>query len=316
MKMNRSFKIGLFGGSFNPIHKEHLNIVLTAQKIFQFNIIKVIPAFHPPGGRPITSFLPQQRLKMIIQVFAKYPFVEVDDQELKRRGLSYTIDTIKNVRKNYPGARIFFIIGQDQLESFYQWRSYKSILKEANLLVCSRKGFKKNFLSKALKPFSKRIHFFYLKGLKVSSSEIRKKLVQDRSVKNLLPPGLKPNRLKKEFKPPRPADKNFIKFCRDTLLNKKAKKIKVFDLRKNSALPFDFTLLASGLNTRHARVMAQFLQKEIQKKFSLRALAVEGENAGGWIVLDYDFLMIHICYHYEREKRALEELWAGHKTMA
>ena len=333
-KKDSKLKVAIFGGSFNPLHLGHIHLLKQVYKKFNLDLIKVVPAFKAPDpsfvkspaklpATPLSkSFLvreptPNQRLMMVRKALKAYPFLEIDNREIKRGGTSYTVDTIEEIKKENPHFKeIFLIIGADQFAQFNKWKRYKTLLKKTNLVVCSRKNYSRtpNF---TLPPAVRKIHWVDLKGeWNMSSSEIRKRVGLGLSIQNLVPSLVHQWIGQKGFYQRQIKEKDLIKFCAQTLLEKKAEKVKMFDLRKFSSLPFDFTLTASGLNTQHTKVLALYLGRQVKKEFSLSAWNKEGEKTGEWIVLDYGFLGVHIFYHYTREHYQLEELWktAPNKT--
>ena len=354
-KLQRSnFKVGIFGSSFNPLHLGHLNLLVQVQEKFDFDLIKVVPAYQNPLTSFIKEILPQKRLAVVRKVLQNYPFVEVDDREIKRGDISYTIDTIDTIQQENPSFKeIFLIMGTDQLVQFDQWKKFETIVEKVHLIVCSRKGYQwgasvvPSSLFKLAKPgfgdqqtkkkttaqvnirkqnilgdkardkieliTGKNIYWLPLNNMDVSSSQIRKRCEQGLPINHLIPAAvsqwiekynLYQKKSVKEFNVP-----EMINFCIRTLLDKKAQKVRTFDLRQFSALPFDFTLVVSGLNTRHTKTMASHLHRQVKKRFSFCAHQLEGQENGEWIVLDYGSLVIHIFYDYTRGYYCLEELW-------
>ena len=320
--------MAIFGASFNPLHLGHLSLLNQVQKKFNFDLIRVIPAWQ----NPLSSFkgVSEKQFKIICEVFKKYPFIEVDDQEIKRKGLSYTIDTIHFLRKKNPSFKeLFLIIGIDQWVQFDKWKNFEDIIKKVHLVVCSRKGYKwssskvPNSLKKYVSSFSdqvmtlkksnKKIFWMGLNDIDVSSSEIRQRKKQGFSISHLVPPlieeWINKNKLYQSNSYKNLDSFVLAKFCARTLIEKKAEKVKVFDLKKSYNLPFDSTLIVSGLNTHHTKVMATYLQKQVKKEFSVCVQQTEGQENGEWIVLDYGDLVIHIFYHYTREYYNIEDLW-------
>ena len=310
-------KIAVFGGSFNPVHKGHINLVLKAQEQFKFDKIKIVPAFQNPLGGAVLELSPADRLDMLKKVFKKYSFIEIDDRELKRGGMSYTIDTIEEL-KNFA-EEIFLIMGMDQFVIFDKWKNFEKILQNTRLLVCDRKGAEKKDIlqSKAVRKHLNKIDFLNLKSVDISSSEIRRKLKQGLPADHLLPADLSKWLDRKKFylAAAFSDSKEVLKFCHRQLNSKKAEKILTFDLRKKQNLPYDFILSASSLNTRHTKTLARFLQKEIKKKFLVSADGIEGLETGQWVVLDYGSIIIHIFYHYIREHYQLENIWGNNITL-
>ena len=318
-------KVGVFGSSFNPPHLAHLNLLLQIYKAFHLDRIKIVPVCQNPFSGPILEVSPQSRLDSAREMFKKYDFIEVDDQEIKRGGISYTIETLNNLSVDFE--ELFLIIGIDQLMLFDKWKDYKSILQKTHLIVCQRDGFewKKELLPKKVQKHiqafqkhqatlntGKKVFYQKLKKTKgISSSQIRQRVQANLSISHLVPPSV--DEWIKKYKLYKSLNTDFaekvLEFSAHTLLHKKAEKIRTFDLRQFPQFPFQFTLVASGLNTRHTKILAKELHIEIRKQFSLLAMHVEGEQNGHWVVLDYGFLIVHIFYHYMREHYLLEDLW-------
>ena len=348
------FKVGIFGASFNPLHLGHLNLLIQVQENFELDLIKVVPAWQSPLAPPIQEASPQKRLTLVRNVFKAYPFVEIDDQEIKRKGVSYTIDTINMIEKEAGLSKeIFLIIGIDQFTQFDKWKNFKTIIEKVHLIVCSRKGYewrisvipsalrqcilslpkrlsvdkqnqiflknpgfqKSNAKYKMHMKTGKNIYCLALNDMDIASSQIRQRLWQGFSVSHLVPPAVdqwiqKHNLYQNSSSIKEDPDMSaLIKFCAHTLLSKKAQKVRTFDLRNSPSIPFDFTLVVSGLNTRHTKMMADFLRRQVKKEFSFSTRQMEGQEKGEWIVLDYGALVVHIFYDYTREYYCLENLW-------
>ena len=328
-------KIGIFGSAFNPLHLGHLHLLVQAQKHFRFDKIKVIPCFKSPfKDDKLTAKLKtaklEQKLNAIKQALLPYPFLEVDDIEIKRGGVSYTIDTLLELSEqiNSFNCEIFIIMGADQWFNFPNWKNPDQIRQKAHIVVCSREGYKmppkkvlstivknnfKNNVNKTKKNL-KNVYALPLKNMDISSLEIRKRYTQGLSISHLVPLEIKQwidkNNLYQEKKQnPLPDTKALAQFCIKTLNNKKAKKIKSFDLKNYTNQVFDFTVVASGLNTRHSKALCDDLQRQVKKQFSLSPKHIEGHETGDWIALDYGDLAIHIFYEYKRQFYQLEKLW-------
>ena len=133
-----SLRTGLMGGSFNPPHLGHINSLLTVRKKFRLDKVYVIPAGHPPGKKAFGKKDSLHRVEMLKRAFQRFPFVQIDDQEIRRRGVSYSFLTVENRAKNNPASELFFILGRDQFERFISWRRPLRILQKACLIVTSR----------------------------------------------------------------------------------------------------------------------------------------------------------------------------------
>ncbi|MCY4512421.1 MAG: nicotinate (nicotinamide) nucleotide adenylyltransferase [Bdellovibrionales bacterium] len=332
-KKPSQIKMGLMGGSFNPLHLGHINSLLTVKERFQLDKILIIPAFQPPLSTPLTEASAMQRLEMLHQAFATEVFLEVDGQEIKRKGTSYSYRTVENIAKEIPVKELFFIMGLDQFFTLDLWKNVPRILKNTHLIVTSRpkdhfpkkqeelpliiRSNIKSWVSGRIllkQPFQS-VFFCALKDREISSSLIKARLKNRQSIAHLVPPTvdhyIKTHRLygiHSQFYFPK--RKAFLHFCKTELEKKKSLKVKDFDL-PSGALPFSDGLIASGSNPRHTKALCRHLKKRVQEAFNIQPLAVEGEKEGRWIVLDYNEWVIHIFYDYIRSFYKLEEIWRG-----
>ncbi|MBX3180602.1 MAG: nicotinate-nucleotide adenylyltransferase [Candidatus Hydrogenedentes bacterium] len=134
-------RIGVFGGTFDPIHTTHVAIGRAALRHKNLDRVLFVVSADPPhkGGDEITPA--DTRYAMVEAALANEPGLEPCDLELHREGPSYTADTVRALRERYPGAEFYLIIGQDALLDLPKWRSPEAILSEVRLLVLPRPGF-------------------------------------------------------------------------------------------------------------------------------------------------------------------------------
>lgn len=168
-------KIAIFGGSFNPVHNEHVNIVKAAKRLLGFDKIIVIPSFTAPDKSYSMTARAKERLAMCRLAFAGIDGVEVSDLEVARGGISYTYVTCRRLKKQYPQDDLYFIIGADRLKDFRLWREPEEILKCVTLAVCARENAAE--VKDEVKKFNMRfkrdaVTFDYVGGA-VSSTKIR-----------------------------------------------------------------------------------------------------------------------------------------------
>jgi len=323
-------KIGIFGGSFNPPHNGHVNSLATVQKKMGFDLIHIIPNSQNPLKIPMDGPENHHRLEMCRLAFSTYGAAfQVNDCELKRGGVSYTIDTVHELLKQYKSNELYLIIGADNFENFSDWKEYKKILELVNIVVTTRPGYQipedESEWPDYLTPFvaesdfgalelttGRSIEFITLDDLDISSSELRKLLRIGRPTDKYLPLSvesyIKENQLYK-VKDTKVANyKTFTDFCAQILFDKKVIALKGYDISKVSST-CDYTLIGSGTSTRHASSMAENLVKAVKEEFNLYPLSVEGVDEGRWVVIDYGALIIHLFYDFVRQEYRLEELW-------
>lgn len=135
-------KIGIFGGTFNPPHLGHVALAQAAVKALSLDKLIVVPANMPPHKIPGSLADANARIEMCRLAFDG-PVFSVSDVEIRREGISYTVDTLRYFSSEYPDAELFFIIGSDMLDGFRNWYRWEEILSLARLCVAGRvKGFK------------------------------------------------------------------------------------------------------------------------------------------------------------------------------
>ena len=117
-------RIGIYGGTFNPPHLGHIGAARCAAAALGLDRLLVIPdRIAPHKQLPVDSPTPEQRLEMVRLSFGGEPNVEVSDLELKREGVSYTYQTVEQLKEMYPEAKLYLMMGTDMFTSFHQWRN-------------------------------------------------------------------------------------------------------------------------------------------------------------------------------------------------
>jgi nicotinate-nucleotide adenylyltransferase len=134
--------LALFGGAFNPPHLTHKRIIAAAKEQLPVARVLVLPAgAHPHKQTADNDMAPAaSRLELCQLAFGAIPHVTIDDRELRRQGLSYTIDTLRELRAEHPDTTLFWIIGSDNLPLLNTWREPETILELCTLVTCERQG--------------------------------------------------------------------------------------------------------------------------------------------------------------------------------
>ena len=323
-------KIGLFGGTFNPPHLGHLNSIETVRRKMGLDKVFIIPSFQNPLKKEVDGPSPEHRLNMLKAMIYSYEkHYEIDTQELTRKGMSFTKDTIADYRKSYEPKELYLIVGGDNLLTFDKWKDYKKILEDVNLVVTTRPGYDIPLDNESLPKFLKditadiefnfielttgrSIQFVTLDDIEISSTELRKKLRTGRPVTKYLPLSIenyiKEHNLYRDFGQRVKDYKEFALFCAAILDDKKGIQTTGYDLT-NMAAPAEYTVISSGTSTRHAVSMAETLTMAVKDEFNLLPQSVEGTEEGRWVVVDYGSLIVHIFYDFVRQEYNLERLW-------
>jgi nicotinate-nucleotide adenylyltransferase len=182
----RALKLGIFGGTFNPIHLGHLLIAQDAVEAFGLSKVLFVPAATPPHKRVESLATDRHRLAMVKLATRDNPSFEVSDIELCRGGVSYTIDTVWTLRKLHPRAELFLLIGSDSLNEFHTWHSATELARLCRVVAVLRPGEKRFQFAKrklpGLRPLKLQAHPF-----DVSSTEVRERVRKKASVRYLVP---------------------------------------------------------------------------------------------------------------------------------
>ena len=186
-------RIGIVGGSFDPIHMGHLLIAEFARETLQLDKVVFVPAAHSPLKSDTPAADDKQRVEMLQLAINANPAFEVDRRELEREGKSYTVTTLQDFKHDHPGAELCFVMGGDSLSTFDQWREPDRICQLAFVAVLQRGGWE-NVDRKLLLPHlpvedqaDVEAHFIQAPQIEISSTEIRKRIAERRSVRYQLP---------------------------------------------------------------------------------------------------------------------------------
>lgn len=200
-------KAGLFGGTFDPVHLGHLRAAEEIREELSLNRIFFIPAAIPPHKDETHITPSRHRLEMLKLAVRENPHFEICDYELRKKSTSYTVDTLRYLNTTYPGSEFYFIVGNELFSEIETWKEYKELFKLSNFAVITRPGYRDECSAKlplALKndfsyykekenvilykdQNSKFIAFTKIRGLEISSTEIRRYVNCGRSVKYLVP---------------------------------------------------------------------------------------------------------------------------------
>lgn len=184
-------RIGIYGGTFDPVHMGHLVLAETCREQCHLDRVIFIPAGIPPHkqGRELTAG--PLRAEMLEFAVAGHPEFSVDRSEIKRTGPSYTVDTLRGLRQAYPNDELFFLMGADSLAEFSLWKEPREIAALASLVVVNR-GTQPPPELEPLVPLLgaesvARIQRVAMPGIDISASDLRRRAHSGQSLRYLTP---------------------------------------------------------------------------------------------------------------------------------
>lgn len=183
-------RIGVFGGTFNPVHNGHINLVKNYRNMLSLDEIIVIPTNIPPHKANLNVIDSQDRIAMLNLAFEDEKYVSVSDIEIAAGGTSYTILTIEKLKETYPNDELFLLVGGDMFLCFESWREYKRILSLCT--VCTAPRQKDEILKliryqEKIDPSRENTIILDSPVLELSSSEIREKITDKTFLRGFVP---------------------------------------------------------------------------------------------------------------------------------
>jgi nicotinate-nucleotide adenylyltransferase len=193
--------IGIFGGTFDPIHYGHLRTAFELLQALRLNEMRFMPAGNPPHReQPIASS--EQRLAMVKAAVAGQAGFVVDDREMRREGPSYSVDTLAALRADFPDRPLCLIVGMDAFLGLPKWHQWREILQLAHLVVAHRPGWRApsmgplgellvdrgtGRINDLHESIAGRIYIHAVTQLEISSTEVRKLIASGRDPRYLMP---------------------------------------------------------------------------------------------------------------------------------
>jgi nicotinate-nucleotide adenylyltransferase len=173
-------KIGILGGTFNPVHIGHLILAEEAREKLKLDKVIFVPAYLPPHKDTACIASAAARLSMVKLATKPNRNFSVSDAEIKRDGRSYTIDTIRQFKAVYPKDELYFIIGSDLLNYLDEWKDLGEIIKMVKFIAATRPGY-------PLEKIPSYITTMAIRAVDISGFEIRQAIKEGRSFRYLVP---------------------------------------------------------------------------------------------------------------------------------
>ncbi len=185
-------RVGICGGTFDPFHRGHLDPILAVRESMQWDRILYVPAFMQPFKQGLETAPGPHRFAMAVLATEAHDDMFVSPMELERGAVSYTVDTLRQLRAEYPGATLDWIIGDDNLEKLHEWKEIDAIFEIANFVVLTRHTVRDEEAGEAccVPDPSQRSHgamiYAHNPTVPVSATEIRTRLRDGESIDDLV----------------------------------------------------------------------------------------------------------------------------------
>lgn len=197
--MDNDSRIGLFGGTFDPVHFGHLRPAVEIAEQYQLSTLFLMPN-HRPGHRGPTGASTDHRIDMLAMAIKNAPQLALDTREAERDEPTYTINTLREIHAEQPTATLVFFLGMDSFSAFETWHEWEGILELANLVVLDRPEATHSVFSKQLMQRQRAknggeivngrtgvIQSCQITQLAISATDVRRRIASDLSVRFLLP---------------------------------------------------------------------------------------------------------------------------------
>lgn len=183
-------KLGILGGTFDPIHNGHVYLANAAYEDLGLDEVLLIPAYVAPHKVGLDFAPAKDRYLMAMLATREYPYMKVSDIEINRTGVSYTYDTIMELKKQYPDYEFYFIVGGDTVPQLPSWHNIDALLEMVTFVAVGRPGYT-DVINKAAAKLGpivyEKVRMLHAEEFSVSSTKIRNRIRQRRSLIGLVP---------------------------------------------------------------------------------------------------------------------------------
>ena len=186
-------KIGIYGGSFDPVHNGHVNAALTFKEELSLDKIIIVPAYQPPHKKGLALTPSEHRMNMCNIAFGGLEGFEVSDIEIKREDEGYMADTVAQIREQYPEDELFLLIGGDMLLYFQKWYAWHKITDEAVIAAAARNWEDDAALeaeAAVLRSYGAEVRIVPIDVKEISSTAVREAVKRSDDIASMVPKGV------------------------------------------------------------------------------------------------------------------------------
>lgn len=322
--------IGIFGGTFDPVHLGHRHAIDQLCSELPFDRIHWVLSARPPHKDLVNASI-EQRFQMLELALEDQPKYIADDTEIQRKRKSFTIDTVLAFRQRFPDARLCVIIGGDSFHTLHTWRRYPELMQIVNWVVMHRPGYPLQAPSELasrlvespaelLTHTSGKIWVCDTTDYDVSATRLRKALSQTEGWQQALvqefvsPPVIDCIRAQKIYMMSESSEANGImnpEQVKDQVINAledvKGQDVKVLDIADISDFA-DFMVVVSGTSDTHVKALARSASDKLRSQ-GMKPLNEDGSDVGEWVLVDFGDVVLHVMRPEVRAYYDLEKLW-------
>ena len=184
-------KVGIMGGTFDPIHNGHLILAEYARVDLNLEKVLFIPTGKPPHKKNENISAVDYRYDMTLLAINENPYFDLSPVEIQREGITYTIDTIRRLKREYISTEFYFIIGSDSFHNLHRWKDYEILLTLCKFIIAKRPNIGDIELEKKVEKlnnlYGDSFHILDAPLIDISSTEIRNRITKGLSIKYLVP---------------------------------------------------------------------------------------------------------------------------------
>jgi nicotinate-nucleotide adenylyltransferase len=315
--------IGIFGGTFDPLHLGHIKAVNELSEDIKFHAIHWVLSARPPH-KSQTSASIEQRFMMLELGLADYRDYIADDREIKRPEKSYTLATVQEFKLQYPNHKLCLILGGDSLLRLATWYRYQELIDQVHIVVMARPGYQLivpdylqnrqiNSLKSLVQQDGPSLVICRHSNYDISSTQIRtlfgSSAVPDRqALKKLLPePLIDYIQTEQGYKIPPMNPEQIKDQVVAALEDVKGQDIRVIDITDVSNFA-DFMIVASGTSDTHVKALAREASTSLRTQ-GVKPIGEDGADIGEWVMVDFGDVVLHVMRPEVRKYYDLEKLW-------
>ncbi|MDR2748759.1 MAG: nicotinate-nucleotide adenylyltransferase [Bifidobacteriaceae bacterium] len=186
IKSNNSKRLGIMGGTFDPIHNGHLVAASEAAEVFNLEKVLFVPSLASVDKSNASAARPEHRYLMSVIATAANPIFIVSRVDLDRGGITYTIDTLQDIKKQYPDYELYFITGADAVSSIESWKNYQELFSLAHFVAVTRPDY--SIDKRLIKEYN--IQEIKVPAMAISSTDCRQRAKEGKPIWYLVPDGV------------------------------------------------------------------------------------------------------------------------------